>query len=183
MYRSLEEICEAAEGSSFYEAVLADDCKERGIKEVESKAQMRAMYEAMKQADAGYEAKRVSASGLAGTDGEKLAQARAQKKLICGDLIGLVMEKAVKMAEMMKVPVLGLIENMSTYTCPDCGKQHAIFGESHLDSIAAEHHIPVLARLPIQPALASLMDTGTIELFEGDFMQPAADRLCALLPR
>lgn len=57
MYRSLEEICEAAEGSSFYEAVLADDCKERGIKEVESKAQMRAMYEAMKQADAGYEAK------------------------------------------------------------------------------------------------------------------------------
>ena len=99
MYRSLEEICEAAEGSSFYEAVLADDCKERGIKEVESKAQMRAMYEAMKQADAGYEAKRVSASGLAGTDGEKLAQARAQKKLICGDLIGLVMEKAVKMGE------------------------------------------------------------------------------------
>lgn len=99
MYRSLEEICEAAEGSSFYEAVLADDCKERGIKEAESKAQMRAMYEAMKQADAGYEAKRVSASGLAGTDGEKLAQARAQKKLICGDLIGLVMEKAVKMGE------------------------------------------------------------------------------------
>lgn len=99
MYRSLEEICEAAEGSSFYEAVLADDCKERGIKEAESKAQMRAMYESMKQADAGYEAKRVSASGLAGTDGEKLAQARAQKKLICGDLIGLVMEKAVKMGE------------------------------------------------------------------------------------
>ena len=99
MYRSLEEICEAAEGSSFYEAVLADDCKERGIKEAESKAQMRTMYEAMKQADAGYEAKRVSASGLAGTDGEKLAQARAQKKLICGDLIGLVMEKAVKMGE------------------------------------------------------------------------------------
>lgn len=99
MYRSLEEICEAAEGSSFYEAVLADDCKERGIKEAESKAQMRAMYEAMKQADAGYEAKRVSASGLAGTDGEKLAQARAQKKLICGELIGLVMEKAVKMGE------------------------------------------------------------------------------------
>lgn len=99
MYRSLEEICKAAEGSSFYEAVLADDCKERGIKEAESKAQMRAMYEAMKQADAGYEAKRVSASGLAGTDGEKLAQARAQKKLICGELIGLVMEKAVKMGE------------------------------------------------------------------------------------
>lgn len=98
-------------------------------------------------------------------------------------LVGMIVEKAVKMAEMMKVPVLGLIENMSTYTCPDCGKQHAIFGESHLDSIAAEHHIPVLARLPIQPALAAQMDSGTIELFEGDFMQPAADRLSALLPR
>ena len=71
----------------------------------------------------------------------------------------------------------------TVYTCPDCGKQHAVFGESHLDRIAAQHHIPVLARLPIRPALASQMDSGTIELFEGDFMQPAADRLCALLPQ
>ena len=94
----------------------------------------------------------------------------------------MIVEKAVKMAEMMHIPVLGLIENMSTYTCPDCGKQHAIFGESHLDRIAEEHHIPVLARLPIQPALAAQMDSGTIELFEGDFMQPAADRLSTLLP-
>ena len=97
-------------------------------------------------------------------------------------LVGMIVEKAVKMAEMMHIPVLGLIENMSTYTCPDCGKQHAIFGESHLDRIAEEHHIPVLARLPIQPALAAQMDSGTIELFEGDFMQPAADRLSTLLP-
>ena len=99
MYKSLEEICKAAKNSSFYEAVLKDDCRERGIKEKESKAQMGAMYEAMKQADAGYDAAQVSASGLAGTDGEKLARARAEKKLICGDLIGLVMEKAVKMGE------------------------------------------------------------------------------------
>lgn len=98
-------------------------------------------------------------------------------------LVGMIVEKAVKMAEMMDIPLLGVIENMSTYTCPDCGKQHAVFGESHLDRIAAQHHIPVLARLPIQPALASQMDSGTIELFEGDFMQPAADRLCALLPQ
>ena len=95
----------------------------------------------------------------------------------------MIVEKAVKMAEMMDIPLLGVIENMSTYTCPDCGKQHAVFGESHLDCIAAQHHIPVLARLPIRPALASQMDSGTIELFEGDFMQPAADRLCALLPQ
>ena len=98
-------------------------------------------------------------------------------------LVGMIVEKAVKMAEMMDIPLLGVIENMSTYTCPDCGKQHAVFGESHLDRIAAQHHIPVLARLPIRPALASQMDSGTIELFEGDFMQPAADRLCALLPQ
>ena len=98
-------------------------------------------------------------------------------------LVGMIVEKAVKMAEMMDIPLLGVIENMSTYTCPDCGKQHAVFGESHLDRIAAQHHIPVLARLPIQPALASQMDSGTIELFEGDFMQPAADRLSALLPQ
>ena len=98
-------------------------------------------------------------------------------------LVGMIVEKAVKMAEMMNIPLLGLVENMSTYTCPDCGKQHAIFGESRLDSIAAAHHIPVLARLPIQPELAAQMDSGTIELFEGDFMQPAADRIAALLPR
>ena len=72
---------------------------------------------------------------------------------------------------------------MSTYTCPDCGRQHAVFGESHLARIAEEHHLPVLARLPIQPALAAQMDNGTIELFEGDYMQAAADRLSALLPR
>ena len=105
-------------------------------------------------------------------------------------LVGMIVEKAVKMAEMMNIPVLGLVENMSTYTCPDCGKQHAIFGESRLDRYPARctvgnlpHHIPVLARLPIQPELAAQMDSGTIELFEGDFMQPAADRIAALLPR
>ena len=98
-------------------------------------------------------------------------------------LVGMIVEKAVKMAEMMQIPVLGLVENMSTYTCPDCGRQHAVFGESHLARIAEEHHLPVLARLPIQPALAAQMDNGTIELFEGDYMQAAADRLSALLPR
>ena len=98
-------------------------------------------------------------------------------------LVGMSVEKAVKMAEMMQIPVLGLVENMSTYTCPDCGRQHAVFGESHLARIAEEHHLPVLARLPIQPALAAQMDNGTIELFEGDYMQAAADRLSVLLPR
>ena len=95
----------------------------------------------------------------------------------------MIVAKAVNMAKLMNIPVLGIVENMSYFKCPDCGKQHAIFGESRLDSIAAAHHIPVLARLPIQPELAAQMDSGTIELFEGDFMQPAADRIAALLPR
>lgn len=99
MYKSLEEIVSAAEKSSFYEAVLQDACKERGIEKEESKKQMRAMYEAMKNADDNYDGTLVSASGLAGTDGEKLAKARMEKKLLCGDFIGLVMEKAVKMGE------------------------------------------------------------------------------------
>lgn len=123
MYKSLEEICKAAKSSSFYEAVLKDDCRERGIKEKESKAQMGAMYEAMKQADAGYDAAQVSASGLAGTDGEKLARARAEKKLICGDLIGLVMEKAVKMGESNAC----MKRIVAAPTAGSCGVMPAVF--------------------------------------------------------
>lgn len=99
------------------------------------------------------------------------------------ELVSMIVEKAVNMAELMKVPVLGIVENMSYYVCPDCKKQHSIFGESHLEEIAAERHLPVLARLPIDPSLSRLMDDGTIELFEGDWMTPAAERLMQLLPR
>ena len=95
----------------------------------------------------------------------------------------MIVEKAVNMAEIMKVPVLGVVENMSYFVCPDCQKRHTIFGESRIDAIAAEHHLPVLAKLPIDPALSRQMDGGLIELFEGDWMAPAADRLSQLLPR
>lgn len=101
MYKSLEEIVRISEEKkqSFYEVILADDCKERAIAKEESVRQMKEMYLAMKQADASYDAKLVSASGLAGCDGEKMRMEREKKELLCGDFIGLVMEKALKMGE------------------------------------------------------------------------------------
>ena len=89
----------------------------------------------------------------------------------------MIVTKAVKMAEMMNIPVLGIVENMSYYECPDCGKRHAIFGESHVDQIAREFGIPTVARLPINPKLAGACDKGMIELFEGDWLENLADAL------
>ncbi len=97
------------------------------------------------------------------------------------DLVSMIVTKAVKMAQMMKVPIFGLVENYSYLKCPDCGKEIALFGESHLDQVALANHLPVLARLPLDPALAALCDKGMIELFEGDYMEPVADRLEQLL--
>lgn len=79
------------------------------------------------------------------------------------ELVSMIVAKAVKMAELMKVPVFGLVENMSYFTCPDCSSKHQIFGESHIDQIALTHGIPVLAKLPIDPAIASLIDQGKVE--------------------
>ena len=93
------------------------------------------------------------------------------------ELVGMIVTKAVKMAEMMNIPVLGIVENMSYYECPDCGKRHAIFGESHVDQIAQEFGIPIVARLPINPKLAGACDKGMIELFEGDWLENLADAL------
>ena len=93
------------------------------------------------------------------------------------ELVSMVVEKAVKMAEMMEVPILGLVENMSYLTCPDCGKQIKLFGESHIDEIAEKYGVPVLAKIPVDPALAKAVDAGAVELFEGDWMDGAMDRL------
>ena len=76
------------------------------------------------------------------------------------DLVSMIVSKAVHMAEMMSIPVLGLIENYSWYQCPDCGARHAIFGESRLEEVARELGLPILARLPIDPALAAACDAG-----------------------
>ena len=78
------------------------------------------------------------------------------------DLVSLIVEKAVRMAEMMNIPVLGVVENMSYYVCPDCGKKHYIFGEGRVDRVAADHGLTKVARLPIESRLAELTDAGKI---------------------
>ena len=93
------------------------------------------------------------------------------------ELVGMVVEKAVNMAKLMNIPVVGIVENMSYFKCPDCGREHKLFGESHIDEIAARHGTEVLARIPLDPALAQVCDAGAVELFEGDYMDAAADRL------
>lgn len=101
MYRSLEEICKeaAATGCSFWELIQKDDCRERQIAQEESFVQLRRMYQAMKEADQDYDATLRSRSGLVGTDGGKLEHYVEQNEPICGDFLGRVMEKAVKMGE------------------------------------------------------------------------------------
>ena len=93
------------------------------------------------------------------------------------DLVSMIVTKAVNMAKMMSIPVLGLVENYSYFQCPDCGSKHAIFGESHLDQVAEELGVPVLARLPIAPALAALFDQGKVEQVEKNYLEDVAANL------
>ena len=79
------------------------------------------------------------------------------------ELVSMIVSKAVKMANMMHVPVLGLVENYSYFKCPDCGQKHKIFGDSHLEQVAGEYHLPVLAQLPIDPDVAVKCDNGGAE--------------------
>lgn len=91
------------------------------------------------------------------------------------DLVTMIVKKAFNMAKLMNIPVLGLVENMSYVVCPDCGKEFKIFGESKIDEIAAELDVPVLARLPIDPKTASLVDKGAIELADDKYIASAVD--------
>ncbi len=91
------------------------------------------------------------------------------------DLVSMIVGKAVKMAEMMNIPIIGLVENMSYAVCPDCGKKLNIFGESHIEETAEKFGLKVLAKLPIDTELAKQVDGGLIELFEGDAAEPVAD--------
>ena len=99
------------------------------------------------------------------------------------ELVGMIVEKAVRMAEMMNVPVLGIVENMSYYECPDCGVRHSIFGESHLDEIAARHGITNIARVPIDPAIAAACDEGKIEFLPAPWLDDFAAKVKALLDK
>ena len=90
------------------------------------------------------------------------------------DLVPMIVGKAMKMASLMNIPVLGLVENMSYALCPDCGKKIHVFGESHISEIAEEYHVPVLAQMPINPALASACDNGTVEDLDCSYLEDAA---------
>ncbi len=91
------------------------------------------------------------------------------------ELVSMVVEKAVKMAQMMNIPIVGIVENMSYLTCPDCGKKLYLFGEGKTEEAAARYNLPVLAKMPIEPALATLVDHGDIESFQGNWLDDVAD--------
>ena len=93
------------------------------------------------------------------------------------DLVSMIVTKAVKMANMMHVPVLGFVENYSYLSCPDCGKKIQVFGKSHLDEVAAEQNLPILARLPIDPAVAEAFDNGQMETILTDAVDPVIDAI------
>ena len=93
------------------------------------------------------------------------------------DLVSMIVAKAVNMAKMMDVPVLGLVENYSYFQCPDCGKRHAIFGESHLDEVAQQLEVPILARLPMDPTVAAAFDAGKMESLETNYLADVAEKL------
>ncbi len=93
----------------------------------------------------------------------------------------MIVAKAVNMAKMMNIPMLGIVENMSYVTCPDCGKHISIFGESHVDEVAAKHGLPVLAKMPIDPKLAELADAGMVETYAESPLSGAADAVEKLL--
>ena len=91
------------------------------------------------------------------------------------DLVSMIVSKAVKMAEMMHVPVLGFVDNYSYLQCPDCGKKIQVFGKSHLDEVAAKFDLPILARLPIDPAVAEAYDAGLMETVNTDALTGAVE--------
>lgn len=91
------------------------------------------------------------------------------------ELVGMIVEKAVNMANMMSKPVVGLVENMSYYVCPDCGKAHSVFGDSHIDETAAKFGIAHVAKLPINHEYAAACDAGKIETVEVPELKELAD--------
>ena len=97
------------------------------------------------------------------------------------ELVSMIVEKAVKMAKMMNVPILGLVENMSYFMCPDCGKKHSIFGASQIDEVAERYGTKVLAKLPIDSSLASAVDAGRVEHYEGAYLDEAVQTIEAEL--
>lgn len=90
------------------------------------------------------------------------------------ELVSMIVTKAVNMAKKMEIPIIGIVENMSYLECPDCGKRINVFGESHIDEVAADAGIKVLARLPIDPKIAQMVDAGQVEYLELPWLDEAA---------
>ena len=99
------------------------------------------------------------------------------------DLVSMIVEKAVNMAKMMNVPIIGIVENMSYFMCPNCGEKHFIYGKSKIDSAAERFGTKVLAKLAVNPDLAELVDEGRVEIFIDDSIDPAADEVEGLLKK
>ncbi len=99
------------------------------------------------------------------------------------ELVGMIVGKAVNMAKLMNVPMLGVVENMSYVVCPDCGRHINVFGDSHVEQYAAQYCLPVLAKMPIDPQLAQLADAGMLETYGADVLSGAADAVEKLLKK
>ncbi len=93
------------------------------------------------------------------------------------ELVSMIVTKAVNMAKKMNIPIVGLVENMSYLECPDCGKKISVFGESHVEEVAKENEIPVLAKIPIRPEIAKSVDEGTVEYVKAEFLDAAVEAI------
>lgn len=96
------------------------------------------------------------------------------------ELVSMIVAKAVNMAKKMEIPIIGLVENMSYLECPDCGKKISVFGESHVEEVAKEYGIPVLAQIPIRPEITKAVDEGTVEYVKAEFLDKAVEVVKAL---
>ena len=93
------------------------------------------------------------------------------------ELVSMIVTKAVNMAKKMNIPIIGLVENMSYLECPDCGKKISVFGESHVEEVAKENEIPVLAKIPIRPEITKSVDEGTVEYVKAEFLDTAVESI------
>lgn len=96
------------------------------------------------------------------------------------ELVSMIVTKAVNMAKKMNIPIIGLVENMSYLECPDCGKKISVFGESHVEEVAKENEIPVLAKIPIRPEITKSVDEGTVEYVKAEFLDTAVEAIKTL---
>ena len=93
------------------------------------------------------------------------------------DLVSLIVTKAVRMADMMSKPILGVVENYSYFECGNCGEKHYIFGKSNLEQVAGDLGVKILAQIPMDPAMAEAMDGGNVEGLEKNYLEPVADMI------